>query len=101
MVLDVCPPLPSSDEVVRRAVERTADWAARAKAAMAPARDAGSGQALFGIVQGGIDTVLRKESARRTVDIGFDGYGIGGLSVGEHRDRHDRGARCHHRRAAR
>jgi queuine tRNA-ribosyltransferase len=85
MVLDVCPPLPSADEVVRRAVERTADWAARAKAAMAPARASGSTQALFGIVQGGVDAVLRKESARRTVDIGFDGYGIGGLSVGESR----------------
>jgi queuine tRNA-ribosyltransferase len=85
MVLDVCPPLPSSDRVIREAVDRTARWAVRAKAAMQPARDAGSTQALFGIVQGGVDTVLRKDSARRTVDIGFDGYGIGGLSVGESR----------------
>ena len=43
------------------------------------------GQALFGIIQGGTDPVLRKESARRTVDLDFDGYGIGGLSVGEPR----------------
>jgi queuine tRNA-ribosyltransferase len=43
------------------------------------------GQALFGIVQGGVDERLRAESAQRTVDIGFDGYGIGGLSVGETR----------------
>lgn len=86
MVLDVCPPLPSADDVVRTAVERTAAWAARARAAMAPLRAEGSTQALFGIVQGGVDPVLRKESARRTVEIGFDGYGIGGLSVGEHRD---------------
>jgi queuine tRNA-ribosyltransferase len=85
MVLDVCPPLPSPDAVVQAAVDRTAAWAARAKAAMEPARDAGSTQALFGIVQGGVDVVLRKESAQRTVEIGFDGYGIGGLSVGEHR----------------
>lgn len=86
MVLDVCPPLPSADAVVRAAVERTAAWAARAKTAMQPLRAAGSNQALFGIVQGGVDPMLRKESARRTVELAFDGYGIGGLSVGEHRD---------------
>jgi queuine tRNA-ribosyltransferase len=85
MVLDVCPPLPSTDEVVRLAVERTASWAARAERAMGDARAAGSGQAQFGIVQGGVDPVLRKESAQRTVEIGFDGYAIGGLSVGERR----------------
>jgi queuine tRNA-ribosyltransferase len=85
MVLDVCPPLPSPHDVVREAVERTALWAARAKAAMAPARHDGSAQALFGIVQGGTDAALRKESAHRTVDIGFDGYAVGGLSVGERR----------------
>jgi queuine tRNA-ribosyltransferase len=80
MVLDVCPPLPSPPEVVRQAVDRTAAWAARAS--RAPRRE---GQALFGIVQGGVDEALRDESARRTVEIGFDGYGIGGLSVGESR----------------
>jgi queuine tRNA-ribosyltransferase len=85
MVLDVCPPLPSPHEIVREAVDRTAGWAARAKAAMASARDEGSTQALFGIVQGGTDAALRKESAHRTVDIGFDGYAVGGLSVGERR----------------
>ncbi|WP_334142857.1 tRNA guanosine(34) transglycosylase Tgt, partial [Rhabdothermincola sp.] len=85
MVLDVCPPLPSPPEVLRVAVDRTAAWAARAKAAFAPARAAGSPQALFGIVQGGVDPALRKESAIRTVEVGFDGYGIGGLSVGESR----------------
>ena len=52
----------------------------------APARNcAGEVQALFGIVQGGVDLALRKESAERTVEIGFDGYAIGGLSVGEPR----------------
>src|SRR5438067_8871533 len=80
MVLDVCPPLPSPPEVLRTAVERTSAWAARA--ARAHRRE---GQALFGIVQGGVDEGLRAESARRTVDVGFDGYGIGGLSVGETR----------------
>ena len=80
MVLDVCPPLPSPPETVRLAVERTAAWAQRAKAAHRR-----EGQALFGIVQGGVDEALRRESAQRTVAIGFDGYGIGGLSVGEPR----------------
>jgi queuine tRNA-ribosyltransferase len=80
MVLDVCPPLPSPPEVIRLAVERTASWAARAREAHG--RD---GQALFGIVQGGVDERLRAESAQRTVALEFDGYGIGGLSVGETR----------------
>jgi queuine tRNA-ribosyltransferase len=81
MVLDVCPPLPSPLSVVRSAVDRTAAWAQRAKDAHR--RD---DQALFGIVPGGVDEALRKESAERTVAIGFDGYAIGGLSVGERRD---------------
>jgi queuine tRNA-ribosyltransferase len=80
MVLDVCPPLPSPPDVIRLAVERTAAWAALARAAHG--RD---DQALFGIVQGGTDGQLRAESAERTVALEFDGYGIGGLSVGETR----------------
>ena len=80
MVLDVCAPLPSPAEVLRVAVDRTAQWAARAKAAHRHAT-----QSLFGIVQGGTDVALRVESAQRTREIGFDGYGIGGLSVGESR----------------
>ena len=48
-------------------------------------RHSGDTQSLFGIVQGGMDTALRKESAERTIEIGFDGYAIGGLSVGEPR----------------
>jgi queuine tRNA-ribosyltransferase len=88
MVLDVCPPLPSPPEVLRAAVDRTAAWAARAKAAhrrAASRREGEHRQALFGIVQGGTDVDLRAESARRTVALGFDGYGVGGLSVGESR----------------
>lgn len=81
MVLDVCAPLPSPPAVIERAVERTAAWAARARAAHQRAD-----QALFGIVQGGTDAELRRQSAQRTVAIGFDGYGIGGLSVGESPD---------------
>jgi queuine tRNA-ribosyltransferase len=80
MVLDVCPPLPSPPDVIRLAVERTAAWAALAR--NAHRRD---DQALFGIVQGGTSEQLRSESAQRTVALEFDGYGIGGLSVGETR----------------
>ena len=81
MVLDVCPPLPSAPEVIRQAVERTSAWAERARAAHQRLD-----QSLFGIVQGGVSTAMRAESAQRTVALNFDGYGIGGLSVGETRD---------------
>ncbi len=84
MVLDVCPPLPSPPEVVREALERTAAWAVRARDRFRALDDPTRNQ--FGIVQGGVDPAMRAESAERTVAIGFDGYGIGGLSVGESRD---------------
>jgi queuine tRNA-ribosyltransferase len=80
MVLDVCPPLPSAPEVIRTAVERTTAWARRARDVHTRAD-----QSLFGIVQGGVSETMRRESAEQLVDIGFDGYGIGGLSVGETR----------------
>ena len=80
MVLDVCPPLPSPPDVVELAAKRTSQWAARARAAHR--RD---GQSLFGIVQGGTSESLRADSARAAADLDFDGYGIGGLSVGETR----------------
>jgi queuine tRNA-ribosyltransferase len=80
MVLDVCPPLPSPHSVVERAVERTAAWAKRARGVHTR-----EDQSLFGIVQGGIDPVLRTASAEHTAALDFDGYGIGGLSVGETR----------------
>jgi len=85
MVLDVCPPLPSPPNVVALAMERTAAWAQLARDAMDVHRSNGSTQALFGIVQGGIDVDLRRRSAEHTRTVGFDGYGIGGLSVGEPR----------------
>lgn len=81
MVLDVCPPLPSSDEVIRTAVDRTAQWASRARSVHTR-----TDQSLFGIVQGGTSESLRRQSAERTAVLDFDGYGIGGLSVGEKRD---------------
>jgi queuine tRNA-ribosyltransferase len=83
MALDVCPPLPSPPEVVQRAVKRTEQWAERARAAFLDADRPELSQ--FGIVQGGIDREMRREAARRIVDIGFDGYAVGGLSVGEER----------------
>jgi len=81
MVLDVCPPYPAEETEVADAVRRSADWAARCKAA----HDC-EDQALFGIVQGGVHAHLRAESVERTVEIGFPGYGIGGYSVGEPHD---------------
>jgi queuine tRNA-ribosyltransferase len=84
MVLDVCAPLPSPDRVLRQAVDRTAVWAGRAREAFLAQGRPELNQ--FGIVQGGTDVALRIESAERTIAVGFDGYAIGGLSVGESRD---------------
>ncbi len=81
MVLDVCAALPSTAGVLRDALERTIRWAERSKEAHTRVD-----QAQFGIVQGGTDVDLRAESARRTVELGFDGYAVGGLSVGESRE---------------
>jgi queuine tRNA-ribosyltransferase len=85
MVLDVCASLPASPEVLRQAVDRTTAWAERARRHHDRLEVRPEGQALFGIVQGGTDPALRAESAQRTVALAFDGYGIGGLSVGEPR----------------
>jgi queuine tRNA-ribosyltransferase len=84
MVLDVCAPLPSGTEVLRRAVDRTAAWAKRAREAFLALERSELSQ--LGILQGGTDVDLRAESAARTLEVGFDGYAIGGLSVGESRD---------------
>ena len=81
MVLDVCAPLPSPRPLLVEAVERTALWARRAREAHERTAD----QALLGIVQGGTDAELRRRSAGWTVELDFDGYAIGGLSVGEPR----------------
>jgi queuine tRNA-ribosyltransferase len=80
MALDICTPLPSPPSTVRRDLDRTLSWAARARDAHRR-----TDQAIFGIVQGGTDVSMRAESAQRTAAMGFDGYGIGGLSVGEPR----------------
>lgn len=78
MVLDHLVGLPAPRRVIRDSMERTLRWSERALAAHSRAD-----QALFGIVQGGVDPEMRAESARRTAALGFAGFGIGGLSVGE------------------
>ncbi|MBV9864689.1 MAG: tRNA guanosine(34) transglycosylase Tgt [Abitibacteriaceae bacterium] len=78
MVLDDVVRNPSTYDEAARAMRRSVAWAGRA--AKVRTRD---NQAVFGIVQGGLHPDLRRESAQATVDIGFDGYAIGGLSVGE------------------
>jgi queuine tRNA-ribosyltransferase len=78
MVFDECTPYPAEADVVRDSMEMSMRWAARSKAAHGD-----NPSALFGIVQGGIYPELRRESALGLTEIGFDGYAIGGLSVGE------------------
>lgn len=78
MAFDQCAPYPCERDYVHKALLRTTRWAERSK--QAHGRE---DQALFGIVQGGIFADLRRESAKHITDIGFPGYAIGGLSVGE------------------
>ena len=80
MVLDECPPWPVEEERAEEAVERTVAWARRSREAWERRPGAGG---LFGIVQGSAFPRLRERSAAETVGIGFDGYAIGGVSVGE------------------
>ena len=80
MQLDECLELPAAPAEIVRAMELSLRWAERCKRAFAGAP---AGRALFGIVQGGDDRKLRVASARALVDLGFDGYAIGGLAVGE------------------
>ena len=79
MVLDECTPYPVSYEYAKRSNEMTLRWARRCK----DEASKGTSQALFGIVQGSTYQDLREQSSKNLVDIGFDGYAIGGLSVGE------------------
>jgi len=80
MPLDECLAYPATHEATARSLALTLRWAARARAAHAAGA---TGQALFGIVQGGSYEDLRDEAVERTVALGFDGYAIGGLAVGE------------------
>ncbi|HEY8697297.1 MAG TPA: tRNA guanosine(34) transglycosylase Tgt [Rhizomicrobium sp.] len=79
MVLDECPPFPSTEAQMEASVARSMRWAARSKIAFGEQ----PGRACFGIVQGGIFPHLRERSARELLAIGFDGYAVGGLAVGE------------------
>jgi len=77
MAFDECTPYPATEAEARQSMELSMRWAARSKKAWRGAN------ALFGIVQGGVYPALRSESVKQLVDIGFDGYAIGGLAVGE------------------
>lgn len=95
MVFDECPPGDAGAEATRKSLEMTARWAERSKqqfnelqecqmdTGFLEARELSGRQSLFGIIQGAGHLDLRRESLERTVEIGFDGYAIGGLSVGE------------------
>ena len=78
MALDTCIPFPATRDEAARATALTNRWARRCRTAQSP-----TGQLLFGIVQGGMNEDLRLEALEELKDIGFDGYALGGLSVGE------------------
>ncbi len=81
MIFDECTPWPATEEQARESMELSLRWAARSKAAHGD-----HPSALFGIVQGGMYPALRAQSLQALTEIGFDGYAIGGLSVGEPKD---------------
>lgn len=78
MIFDECTPYPATEEQAKKSMELSLRWAKRSKDA-----HEGNPSALFGIVQGGMYENLREQSLQGLTDIGFDGYAIGGLSVGE------------------
>ena len=82
MVLDECTPFPVEESTARESMELSMRWAARCKSAFTPF----AGRGLFGIVQGGVYEDLRAASVAALGEIGFDGYAIGGLAVGEGQD---------------
>jgi len=79
MAFDECTPFPSPREAVEASMELSMRWAERSRRAFV----ARPGHGIFGIVQGGVHADLRQRSAARLVEIGFDGYAIGGLAIGE------------------
>ncbi|MBT8082027.1 MAG: tRNA guanosine(34) transglycosylase Tgt [Gammaproteobacteria bacterium] len=88
MIFDECTPYPASEAEARDSMALSLRWAARSRVRFDELKreEADRGEALFGIVQGGMFDDLRKESLAGLVDIGFDGYAIGGLAVGEPED---------------
>jgi queuine tRNA-ribosyltransferase len=85
MVFDECTPYPASERQARESMALSLRWAARCRAAYGSEEPG----ALFGIVQGGMYEALRRESLAGLLDLGFDGYAVGGLSVGEPKDEMD------------
>jgi len=85
MIFDECTPYPASEREARESMELSLRWAARSRRAFDELREhePGRGEAVFGIVQGGMYPALREASLAGLVETGFDGYAIGGLSVGE------------------
>ena len=83
MCLDQCLELPATRQEIERSIALTTKWAQRSKDASSQGSGVSGEQALFGIVQGGGELNLREQSLEQMVNIGFDGYAIGGLSVGE------------------
>ncbi|HHC30129.1 MAG TPA: tRNA guanosine(34) transglycosylase Tgt, partial [Rhodobacterales bacterium] len=79
MAFDECPALPAEESVVERSMRLSMRWAARSREAFGDR----PGHALFGIMQGGVTREFREESAAELTEIGFDGYAVGGLAVGE------------------
>jgi queuine tRNA-ribosyltransferase len=94
MVLDECPPSGSTRDVIGASLSLTTRWARRCRERLTMIRDGrpdgvaptNPGQAQFGIVQGGVFADLRAESAGQLLEVGFEGYALGGLSVGEPND---------------
>ncbi|MDR2709327.1 MAG: tRNA guanosine(34) transglycosylase Tgt [Elusimicrobiota bacterium] len=85
MCFDECVALPSDIKYVKKSVDLSLAWAKRCKTQFY-CDDADERQTLFGIIQGGVYDNLRKESAQKMLDIGFEGYAVGGLSVGESKE---------------
>ncbi|MGV1681985.1 tRNA guanosine(34) transglycosylase Tgt [Sphingopyxis sp. NJF-3] len=83
MAFDECPPNGVDAKRAEASMERSMRWAARSRAGFDTGEDHAARSALFGIQQGSLDERLRARSAAALVDIGFDGYAIGGLAVGE------------------
>ena len=83
MAFDECTPYPASHDEARRSMALSMRWAGRSRQGFDAGGDHAARAALFGIVQGGVYPDLRRESADRLLAIGFDGYAVGGLAVGE------------------
>jgi queuine tRNA-ribosyltransferase len=83
MIFDECTPYPATETQAAESMRLSLRWAARSRAAFDELKQGATDGALFGIVQGGMYPALRTESANGLLELGFDGYAIGGLSVGE------------------